>query len=110
VSQRVAFYGSTTPYYLVLAIHGLEDLGHKLNALTRPGRRSEMAREVPDDVAHLFAAVGRHNQTVAAIERRFGGLVDALTLRGDGAGDMPPELVQDIRRLPHALRGFARGD
>ena len=68
----------------MLAAHGLEDLGHKLNALTRQGRWSEMAQEVPDDVAHLFAAVGCHDQIVAAIERRFGGLVDALTLRGDG--------------------------
>jgi probable F420-dependent oxidoreductase len=110
VRQRVAFYGSTPAYYPVLAVHGLEDLGHKLNALTRQGRWSEMAREVPDDVAHLFAAVGRHDQIVAAIDRRFGGLVDALTLRGDGAGEVPPDLVQDIRRLPHAFRGFARQD
>ena len=106
--QRVAFYGSTPAYYPVLAAHGLEDLGHKLNALTRQGKWSEMAKEVPDDVAHLFAAVGRHDQIVAAIDRRFGGLVDALTLRGDGAGEVPPDLVQDIRRLPHAFRGFAR--
>jgi len=108
VRQRVAFYGSTPAYYPVLAAHGLEDLGHKLNALTRQGKWGEMAKEVPDDVAHLFAAVGRHDQIVAAIDRRFGGLVDALTLRGDGAGEVPPDLVQDIRRLPHAFRGFAR--
>jgi probable F420-dependent oxidoreductase len=110
VRQRVAFYGSTPAYYPVLAVHGLEDLGHKLNALTRQGRWSEMASEVPDDVAHLFAAVGRHDQIVAAIDRRFGGLVDALTLRGDGVGDVPPDLVQDIRRLPHAFQGFTRRD
>jgi hypothetical protein len=23
-------------------------------------------------------------------------------------GEVPPDLVQDIRRLPHAFRGFAR--
>jgi probable F420-dependent oxidoreductase len=110
VRQRVAFYGSTPAYYPVLAVHGLEDLGRKLNGLTRQGKWSEMAREVPDDVVHLFAAVGRHDQIVAAIEQRFGGLVDALTLRGEGVGDVPPDLVHDIRRLPHAFRGFARGN
>jgi len=110
VRQRVAFYGSTPAYYPVLAVHGLEDLGHKLNALTREGKWGEMAKEVPDDVTHLFAAVGRHDQIVAAIDRRFGGLVDALTLRGDGAGEVPPDLVQDIRRVPHAFRGFAPAD
>jgi probable F420-dependent oxidoreductase len=110
VRQRVAFYGSTPAYCPVLAVHGLEDLGHKLNALTRQGRWNEMAQQVPDDVAHLFAAVGRHDQIVAAIEERFGGLIDALTLRGDGAGEVPPDLVQDIRRRPHAFRGFAWAD
>jgi hypothetical protein len=99
---------SAACYYPVLAVHGLEDLGHKLNALTRQGKWDEMAREVPDEVVHLFAAVGRHDQIVTAIEQRFGGLVDALTLRGEGVGDVPPDLFRDIRRLPHPFRGFAR--
>src|SRR5579875_2931709 len=107
VRRRVAFYGSTPAYFPVLAVHGLEDLGHKLHALSRQGKWDEMAAEVPDDVAHLFAAVGRHDQIVAAIAERFGGLVDSLTLRGDGVGEVPPDLVQDIRRIPHAFRGFA---
>jgi probable F420-dependent oxidoreductase len=109
VRQRVAFYGSTPAYYPVFAMHGLEDLGLKLNALTRQGKWNEMAKEVPDDVAHLFAAVGRHDQIVGAIEERFGGLVDSLTLRGDGVGEaseVPPDLVQDIRRIPHPFRGL----
>jgi probable F420-dependent oxidoreductase len=107
VRQRVAFYGSTPAYYPVLAAHRLEDLGHKLNALVRQGKWGELANEVPDDVARLFAAVGRYDQIVSAIEERFGGLVDALTLRGDGVGEVPPDLVADIRRLPHAFVGFA---
>ena len=105
VRRRVAFYGSTPAYYPVLAVHGLEDLGHKLNAMVRQGKWSELAQQVPDDVAHLFAAVGRHDQIVDAIGRRFGGLVYALTLRGDGVGEVPPDLVQDIRRVPHQYRG-----
>ena len=48
----------------MLAPHGLEELGHKLNAMTRQGRWTEMAKEVPDDVVHLFAAVGRYDQIV----------------------------------------------
>ena len=108
VRQRVAFYGSTPAYYPVLAVHGLEDLGHKLNALVRQGKWGELARQVPDEVAHLFAAVGRHDQIVGAIERRFGGLVDSLTLRGDGVGHVPPDLVRDIRRIPHRYGGLPR--
>src|SRR5271163_3891639 len=108
VRQRVAFYGSTPAYYPVLAVHGLEDLGLKLNAMVRQGKWSEMAKEVPDDVAHLFAAVGRHDQIVGAISARFGGLADALTLRADGVEGMPPDLVQDIRRIPHQYAGLPR--
>jgi hypothetical protein len=107
VRRRVAFYGSTPSYYPVLAVHGLEDLGHKLNAMVRQGKWEELAKEVPDDVAHLFAAVGRHDQIVAAIETRFAGLVDSLTLRGDGVGEVPPDLVQDIRGVPHRYVGLA---
>src|ERR1700687_4820549 len=80
VRQRVAFYGSTPAYYPVFAVHGLEDLGLKLNALVRQGKWSELAKEVPDDVAHLFAAVGRHDRIVGAITERFGGRADAVTL------------------------------
>src|SRR5579864_9109236 len=105
VRQRVAFYGSTPAYYPVFAVHGLEELGHKLNAMVRQGRWNELAKEVPDEVVHLFAAVGRHDQIVAAITERFGGLADALTLRADGVEGMPPDLVQDIRRIPHLYRG-----
>ncbi|HXO03169.1 MAG TPA: hypothetical protein VN900_14010, partial [Stellaceae bacterium] len=72
------------------------------------GKWSEMAKEVPDDVAHLFAAVGRHDQIAEAIAARFGGLADGLTLRADGVGGMPPDLVQDIRRIPHHYAGLPR--
>jgi probable F420-dependent oxidoreductase len=108
VRQRVAFYGSTPAYYPVFAAHGLEDLGLKLNAMVRQGKWNELAREVPDDVAHLFAAVGRHDQIVEAIAQRFGGLVDARTLGREGTGAVPPDLAQDIRRIPHRYRGLPR--
>jgi Luciferase-like monooxygenase len=108
VRQRVGFYGSTPAYYPVLAAHGLEDLGHKLNALARQGRWDEMTKEVPDDVVHLFAAVGRWDEIAKAIDERFGGLADAINARGNPATPaLPRELIADIRRLPCAFKGFA---
>ncbi|HUC09438.1 MAG TPA: TIGR03617 family F420-dependent LLM class oxidoreductase [Stellaceae bacterium] len=109
VRQRVAFYGSTPAYYPVLALHGLEDLGHKLNAMARQGRWAEMAGAVPDDVVHLFAAVGRWDEICKAIAERFGGLVDAINARANPAapGHLPRELIQDIKRLPGCFTGFA---
>jgi probable F420-dependent oxidoreductase len=110
VRERVAFYGSTPAYWPVFALHGIEDLGHKLHAMTREGKWSEMAAEVPDDVAHLFAAVGRYDQIVPAIAERFGGLADALNARANAAspGRLPRDLIQDIRAIPHAFTGFTR--
>jgi len=108
VRERVAFYGSTQAYWPVLALHGIAELGQKLNAMTRQGRWSEMAKEVPDDVVHLFAAVGRYDQIVKGIEERFGGLTDALNVRASPMQPvhLPPELIQDIRRIPHTFRSF----
>jgi hypothetical protein len=54
---------------------------------------------VSDDVVHRFAAVGRHDQIAKAIEARFGGLVDAVS-----ASDLPPDLIQDIQRIPTRYR------
>src|SRR5262249_52023824 len=108
VRTRGAVFGSTPAYYPVFAVHGLEDLGLKLNALVRQGKWSELAKEVPGEGGHLFAPARRHDQIVGAIEARFGGLVDSLSLRGDGVGEVPPDLVQDIRRVPHQYRGLPR--
>jgi hypothetical protein len=78
--------------------------------MTRQGKWSEMAKEVPDDVVHLFAAVGRYDQIVKAITKRFGGLTDALNARANATqpGHLPRDLIQDIRRIPHAFQGFRR--
>ena len=92
--------------------YGLEELGHKLNSMTRQGKWSEMAKEVPDDVVHLFAAAGRWDQIVKAIAERFGGLTDALNARANPAqpDPLPRDLVQDIREISQAFQGFRRAE
>ena len=111
--RAVAFYGSTQAYWPVLALHGLEDLGHKLNAMTRQGKWSEMAAEVPDDVVGLFAR-GRplrpDRQSHWRALRRTD--CDALNARANAAlpGHLPRDLIQDIRRIPTAFREFVRQD
>ena len=61
-------------------------------------------------VVALFAASGRHDQLAAAIAARFGGVSDAVFASVATAvpADLPPDLVQDIRRIPVAFTGFAR--
>ncbi|MFL5288893.1 MAG: TIGR03617 family F420-dependent LLM class oxidoreductase [Rhodopila sp.] len=109
VRGRVAFYGSTPGYWGVLELHGLGDLGRELNAMSKAGKWNEMPGIVPDDVVHLFAAVGTHREIAARIRERFGGLSDALNLRADSSGagdDVPPDVLQEIRRIPVAFQGY----
>ena len=59
VRERVAFYGSTQAYWPVLALHGLEDLGRKLNAMTRPaGNQRRGLFDIAVFLRHLSRACG----------------------------------------------------
>jgi probable F420-dependent oxidoreductase len=108
VRRRVAFYGSTRSYLPILSLHGLDELGLKLRAMSLAGRWDEMAAEVPDDVVRIFAACGTYDEIAHAIEARFGGLADAIEV--NFPADTPPglqrELVTDIQRIPHIFKGF----
>lgn len=95
VRMRVGFYGSTPSYWPVFEAHGWEDLGHKLNDMSKNGQWQDMTKEISDDVVHEFCAVGRHDQIHSAIQKRFGSAVDVLAL----PADTPPELVQELRRI-----------
>lgn len=105
---RVAFYGSTRSYAPVLSIHGWDDLAAKLHEMSKRGQWQQMAAEVPDDVLHEFAAVAPYDQLVGAVEKRFGGLVDAVAIGfpDDTPAGLARELVQDLRRIPQTFEGF----
>jgi len=108
VRKRVAIYGSTRTYTPILALHGLEELGAKLHAMSTEGRWNQMAAEVSDDVVRIFAACGTYDEIARAIEARYGGLADAAEVNfpaGTPAG-LQRELLTDIRRIPHTFAGF----
>ena len=95
IRMRVGFYGSTPSYWPVFETHGLEDLGLKLNSLSKEGKWEEMTAAVSDDVVRLFAAVGRHEEIAAQIEQRFVGVADIVALPEDKHGD----LLRDIENI-----------
>ncbi len=95
IRMRVGFYGSTPSYWPVFEAHGLEDLGHKLNDMSKKGQWDEMTSEISDDVVHLFAAVGRHDQLVDVLSERFSDLVNIVSL----PLDTPPDVVQEVRSI-----------
>jgi hypothetical protein len=90
--MRIGFYGSTPSYWPVFEVHGLQDLGLKLNEMSKKGQWDEMTKEISDDVVHLFAAVGRHDELVAALTDRFGGMTDIVGL----PEDTPPDVIQEV--------------
>ncbi len=108
VRARVGFYGSTRAYWPVFEVHGLEDLGEKLNHLARVGEWDAMTAAVSDDVVHLFTAVGRHDELKGAMTERFGGLVDTVGTGTpvDDPGGLPPDLIAELKTIETPFRGF----
>lgn len=108
VRTRISFYGSTRAYWPVLEQHGLEDLGAKLNRMARDKQWQKMSAEVSDDVLKLFAAIGRHDQIVAEINKQYGGLMDVVSdsTSYDMPGQLPPDVIQDIRGIETPFKGF----
>jgi probable F420-dependent oxidoreductase len=105
---RVAFYGSTPAYRGVFELHGVGDLGQKLQNATREGAWDRMAAMVPDDVLDLFVARATYDDLPAAIEKRFGGIVDTVTLEflpGDSA-ETRQRVIKEIQAIPCRFQGF----
>ena len=108
---RVAFYGSTPAYRGVFDLHGVGDLGVRLNEMSRAGRWKEMAAQVPDDVLDLFVARATYEGLPDAIEKRFGGVVDAVSLDfapGTSAA-IRRATIEAIQKIPNRFKGFRQG-
>ena len=95
VRKRVGFYGSTPSYWPVFEQHGWEDLGHKLNDMSKKGQWDDMTQAVSDDVVHEFCVAGRHDQIKEQIQQRFGGVVDVVSL----PSDTPSDLLQELQAI-----------
>ena len=59
--QALSFYGSTRTYHKVLELHGLEELGEKLHALSLQGRWDEMREAVPLEAVAELAQTCRYD-------------------------------------------------
>ena len=88
--------------------HGHSDLGRKLNRMTKDGKWSTIASEVSDDVVGLFAAIGRYDELVSAVDRRFGGASDAVfaSTSQDIQPAIPSDVLQDIQAISTPFEGY----
>ncbi|HET8997602.1 MAG TPA: TIGR03617 family F420-dependent LLM class oxidoreductase [Acetobacteraceae bacterium] len=105
---RVAFYGSTPAYRPVFELHGLGELGSRLTELSKQGAWDRMAAQVSDEVLDLFVARAPYEGIAEAIERRFGGVVDSVSIEfvpGTPAA-VRRQVVTAIQRIPGQFQGF----
>ena len=80
VRAQIAFYGSTPAYRPVLDLHGWADLHAQLNQLSRRQEWAEMGKLITDDVLDAFAVSGSPAHVAATVRRRFGDVVDRISL------------------------------
>ena len=81
--NSVAFYSSTPDYLGVLDQHGLGGLQPRLRQLTREGAWDKMAAEIGDEVLDLFCVSGKPEELAAGLAKRWGSLVDQISLPVD---------------------------
>ncbi len=83
LKQRVAFYASTRTYHPVFAVHGWQDLGMRLHALSREQKWDEMVRLIPDAMAEEFGTIGALDEIGARLKERWGGILTTINLPTD---------------------------
>jgi probable F420-dependent oxidoreductase len=77
---QIGFYASTPAYEPVLAHHGWSELHTEARTLTKTGRWAELPGLVDDEVLAAFAVVGEPAAARAALQERYAGLVDRVSL------------------------------
>jgi probable F420-dependent oxidoreductase len=80
VRAQIAFYGSTPAYRPVLDLHGWGDLQEQLNAMTKRGEWDKLGAVIDEEVLHTFAVIGRPEEAVAELKRRYGDVVTQISL------------------------------
>lgn len=80
VRQQISFYASTPTYRPVLDLHGWGDLSEQLGRLAVRQRWDEMPGLVSDDMIAAFAVQGDWAEIGPAIQQRYAGLLDRVTL------------------------------
>ncbi|HWS81157.1 MAG TPA: TIGR03617 family F420-dependent LLM class oxidoreductase [Rubrobacter sp.] len=80
VRAQISFYASTPTYRTVLEAHGWEEVGEKLGTMAREKKWREMPALVTDEMLAAFAVEAAPDDIGSALEERYTGLIDRVTL------------------------------
>jgi probable F420-dependent oxidoreductase len=76
---RLAFYGSTPAYKVILDVHGWGDLQPELNRLSKTGDWGAMSALITDEMVDAFSVSGTTDGIGAVIRERYGDLVQRVS-------------------------------
>jgi len=99
LKRRVAFYASTRTYHPVFAVHGWQEMGLELHALSVEGKWKEMVERIPDEMAEEFATIGLLDEIGDKLAARWGGTLDRLNLPTDFPLSDPRPIADLISKL-----------
>lgn len=99
VKAQIAFYASTPSYEIVLETHGWQELGTRLNAMSREGRWLEMADLISDEMLEEFAVIAPHDELATKVRERYEGLLDRVGYYFPFDQTVPDALWQDAVRV-----------
>lgn len=78
--QQISFYASTPSYRPVMQLHGWGAAAEKLSSLAARGQWKDMPAQITDQMLETFAVIADEDEMAAAIQRRYNGLADRVTL------------------------------
>ena len=96
---RLAFYGSTPAYKVILDVHGWGDLQPELNRLSKTGDWGAMSKLITDEMVDAFSVQGTPDTIGPIVRERYGDLVQRVSF--DTSSKLTPD---QITRALAALR------
>jgi probable F420-dependent oxidoreductase len=111
MKQPLSFYGSTRTYHHVLRLHGLEELGQKLHALSLQGKWQEMREAITNDDLLKLAQTTTYDKLPEFIteHREYASLMGfPLSMRTPEEQERAKPLMDSLKKLetPGVPRGL----
>jgi hypothetical protein len=91
---RLAFYGSTPAYKVILDVHGWGDLQPELNRLSKTGDWATMSSLITDEMVDAFAVQGTPDEIGPKVRARYGDLVQRVSF--DTSAQLAPDRVARV--------------